>query len=172
MKYKCCQHAHSARRNDGKLAVICLRLDPSNWPDFFPKTKVYLSNRCQAFSGHKSRLGVHLHRHRTGGRPNNDGGKIAHCKYHVKSVIQCKHTTFVFRQDWGNEKLVRTQKQVERNPYDLEAWSILLREAQSKHISEVRALYEHLIGIFPSASRYWRIYIEHEVGCTIHNLIT
>ncbi|CAG9853884.1 unnamed protein product [Phyllotreta striolata] len=65
--------------------------------------------------------------------------------------------------DWGNEKLHRTQKQVERNPYDLESWSILLREAQSKHISEVRALYEHLIIIFPSASRYWRIYIEHEM---------
>ncbi|CAG9770173.1 unnamed protein product [Ceutorhynchus assimilis] len=65
--------------------------------------------------------------------------------------------------DWGNEKLYRTQKQVEKNPYDLEAWSILLREAQSKHISEVRALYEHLITIFPSASRYWRIYIEHEI---------
>ncbi|XP_018561901.1 protein suppressor of forked [Anoplophora glabripennis] len=65
--------------------------------------------------------------------------------------------------DWGNDKLHRTQKQVERNPYDLEAWSILLREAQTKHISEVRALYEHLIGIFPSASRYWRIYIEHEM---------
>ncbi|CAG9829606.1 unnamed protein product [Diabrotica balteata] len=65
--------------------------------------------------------------------------------------------------DWGNDKLHRTQKQVERNPYDLESWSILLREAQTKHISEVRALYEHLIGIFPSASRYWRIYIEHEM---------
>ncbi|KAH1011580.1 hypothetical protein HUJ04_000919 [Dendroctonus ponderosae] len=55
--------------------------------------------------------------------------------------------------DWGNEKLFRTQKQVEKNCYDLEAWSILLREAQSKHISEVRSLYEHLITIFPSASR-------------------
>ncbi|XP_066255675.1 protein suppressor of forked [Euwallacea similis] len=65
--------------------------------------------------------------------------------------------------DWGNEKLYRTQKQVEKNPYDLEAWSVLLRESQSKHISEVRALYEHLITIFPSASRYWRIYIEHEI---------
>ncbi|KAJ8921154.1 hypothetical protein NQ315_013626 [Exocentrus adspersus] len=65
--------------------------------------------------------------------------------------------------DWGNDKLHRTQKQVERNPYDLEAWSILLREVQIKHISEVRSLYEHLIGIFPSASRYWRIYIEHEM---------
>lgn len=52
---------------------------------------------------------------------------------------------------------------MEKNPYDLEAWSILLREAQLKHISEVRPLYEHLITIFPSASRYWRIYIEHEV---------
>lgn len=68
-----------------------------------------------------------------------------------------------FHIDWGNEKLHRTQKQVERNPHDLEAWSILLREAQSKHISEVRSLYEHVIGIFPSASRYWRIYIEHEM---------
>lgn len=67
-------------------------------------------------------------------------------------------------KDWGNEKLFRTQKQVEKNCYDLEAWSILLREAQSKHISEVRSLYEHLITIFPSASRYWRIYIEHEVS--------
>ncbi|XP_030747492.1 protein suppressor of forked [Sitophilus oryzae] len=65
--------------------------------------------------------------------------------------------------DWGNDKLYRTQKQVEKNPYDLEAWSILLREAQIKHISEVRALYEHLITIFPSASRYWKIYIEHEI---------
>ncbi|XP_023026609.1 cleavage stimulation factor subunit su(f) [Leptinotarsa decemlineata] len=65
--------------------------------------------------------------------------------------------------DWGNDKLHRTQKQVERNPYDLEAWSLLLREAQNKHISEVRSLYEHLITIFPSASRYWRIYIEHEM---------
>ncbi|XP_076256527.1 cleavage stimulation factor subunit su(f) isoform X2 [Rhynchophorus ferrugineus] len=65
--------------------------------------------------------------------------------------------------DWGNDKLYRTQKQVEKTPYDLEAWSILLREAQTKHISEVRALYEHLITIFPSASRYWKIYIEHEI---------
>ncbi|CAH1992350.1 unnamed protein product [Acanthoscelides obtectus] len=66
--------------------------------------------------------------------------------------------------DWGNDKLYRTQKLVEKNPYDLESWSLLLREAQTKHISEVRALYEHLIGIFPNASRYWRIYIEHEVN--------
>ncbi|CAH1992348.1 unnamed protein product [Acanthoscelides obtectus] len=65
--------------------------------------------------------------------------------------------------DWGNDKLYRTQKLVEKNPYDLESWSLLLREAQTKHISEVRALYEHLIGIFPNASRYWRIYIEHEM---------
>lgn len=70
-----------------------------------------------------------------------------------------------FQIDWGNDKLYRTQKQAERSPYDLEAWSILLREAQTKHISEVRSLYEHLITIFPSASRYWRIYIEHEMKC-------
>lgn len=68
-----------------------------------------------------------------------------------------------YQKDWGNDKLYRTQKHAERNPYDLESWSILLREAQTKHISEVRPLYEHIIQIFPSASRYWKIYIEHEV---------
>ncbi|XP_065168687.1 protein suppressor of forked isoform X1 [Atheta coriaria] len=65
--------------------------------------------------------------------------------------------------DWGNDKLHRTQRQVEKNAYDLESWSILLREAQTKHISEVRDLYEHLVDVFPSASRYWKIYIEHEM---------
>ncbi|XP_017774407.1 PREDICTED: protein suppressor of forked [Nicrophorus vespilloides] len=65
--------------------------------------------------------------------------------------------------DWGNDKLFRTQRLVEKNSYDLESWSILLRESQTKHISEVRCLYEHLVGVFPSACRYWKIYIEHEM---------
>lgn len=65
--------------------------------------------------------------------------------------------------DWGNDKLYRTQRQVEKNAYDLESWSILLREAQSKHISEIRPMYEQLTTIYPSGSRFWKIYIEHEM---------
>lgn len=66
-------------------------------------------------------------------------------------------------QDWGNEKLQRAQKTVDESPYDLEAWSILIREAQNRPIVEVRPVFEKLVTVFPSAGRYWKIYIEQEV---------
>ncbi|CAD6230581.1 GSCOCG00006831001-RA-CDS [Cotesia congregata] len=65
--------------------------------------------------------------------------------------------------DWGNEKLQRAQKTVDESPYDLEAWSILIREAQNRPITEVRPVFEKLVTIFPSAGRYWKIYIEQEI---------
>lgn len=73
--------------------------------------------------------------------------------YLLKSVLQ----------DWGNEKLQRAQKTVDESPYDLEAWSILIREAQNRPIIEVRPVFEKLVSVFPSAGRYWKIYIEQEV---------
>ncbi|KYN44814.1 Protein suppressor of forked [Trachymyrmex septentrionalis] len=66
-------------------------------------------------------------------------------------------------QDWGNEKLQRAQKTVDESPYDLEAWSILIREAQIRPIIEVRPVFEKLVTVFPSAGRYWKIYIEQEM---------
>lgn len=66
-------------------------------------------------------------------------------------------------QDWGNEKLQRAQKTIEESLYDLEAWSLLIREAQNRPINEVRPVYEKLVNTFPSAGRYWKIYIEQEV---------
>ncbi|KAK0086162.1 hypothetical protein PV325_003667 [Microctonus aethiopoides] len=65
--------------------------------------------------------------------------------------------------DWGNEKLQRAQKAVDEAPYDLEAWSILIREAQNRPITEVRQIFERLVTVFPSAGRYWKIYIEQEM---------
>lgn len=65
--------------------------------------------------------------------------------------------------DWGNEKLQKAQKQIEENQYDLEAWSLLIREAQTKWIGEMRPLFEKLVTTFPSAGRYWKIYIEQEM---------
>lgn len=65
--------------------------------------------------------------------------------------------------DWGNEKLQRAQKTVDDTPYDLEAWGILIREAQNRTITEVRPVFERLVSIFPSAGRYWKIYIEQEM---------
>ncbi|XP_011167084.2 protein suppressor of forked [Solenopsis invicta] len=65
--------------------------------------------------------------------------------------------------DWGNEKLQRAQKTVDESPYDLEAWSILIREAQNRPITEVRPVFDKLVSVFPSAGRYWKIYIEQEM---------
>lgn len=58
---------------------------------------------------------------------------------------------------------MRAQQTVEIRPYDVEAWSVLLREAQSRHVNEVRTLYESIVCVFPTTARYWKIYIEQEV---------
>lgn len=58
----------------------------------------------------------------------------------------------------------RAQKTIDEFPYDLEAWSLLIREAQNRPVAEVRPVFEKLVTVFPSAGRYWKIYIEHEVS--------
>lgn len=70
-------------------------------------------------------------------------------------------------QDWGNERLERAQRQVELNQYDVDSWSLLIREAQSRSISEVRSLYEALVTAFPTTGRYWKMYIEQEVSIVV-----
>ncbi|XP_075156042.1 cleavage stimulation factor subunit su(f) [Haematobia irritans] len=65
--------------------------------------------------------------------------------------------------EWGHERLVRAQGVVEMRPYDIESWSTLLREAQTRSVSEVRSLYESLVNVFPTTARYWKIYIEQEM---------
>lgn len=68
-----------------------------------------------------------------------------------------------FDIEWGHERLVRAQQTVEVRPYDVESWSVLIREGQSRNINEVRSLYESLVSVFPTTARYWKIYIEQEM---------
>lgn len=65
--------------------------------------------------------------------------------------------------EWGHERLVRAQQVVEVRPYDKESWSVLLREAQTRNVNEVRSLYESLVNVFPTTARYWKIFIEQEM---------
>lgn len=39
----------------------------------------------------------------------------------------------------------------------------MLREAQSRHVNEVRSLYESLVAVFPTTARFWKIFIEQEM---------
>uniref|UniRef100_A0A182W069 Suppressor of forked domain-containing protein n=1 Tax=Anopheles minimus TaxID=112268 RepID=A0A182W069_9DIPT len=68
-----------------------------------------------------------------------------------------------FDIEWGHERLVRAQQTVEVRPFDVESWSLLVREGQGRHVNEVRSLYESLVSVFPTTARYWKVYIEQEM---------
>ena len=74
-----------------------------------------------------------------------------------------KQTPHLSPQEWGHERLVRAQQTVEARPYDVESWSVLIREGQSRPVKDVRSLYESLVAVFPTTARYWKIYIEQEM---------
>ncbi|KAI8772672.1 cleavage stimulation factor subunit 3-like [Biomphalaria glabrata] len=61
------------------------------------------------------------------------------------------------------DKLVKAEKRIQAYPYDTEAWSILIRDAQIRKIEDARVIYERLVEQFPNAGKYWKIYIEHEL---------
>eukprot|EP00079_Xenopus_tropicalis_P031830 XP_017945601.1 PREDICTED: cleavage stimulation factor subunit 3-like [Xenopus tropicalis] len=65
------------------------------------------------------------------------------------------------------EKVKKAEKKLEDNPYDLDAWSILIREAQNQPIDKARKTYERLVAQFPSSGRFWKLYIEAEVNIFI-----
>jgi cleavage stimulation factor subunit 3 len=61
------------------------------------------------------------------------------------------------------DKVVKAERRIANSPFDTEAWSVLIRDAQMKKIEDARKVYERLVAQFPNAGRYWKIYIEHEV---------
>ncbi|CAH1403958.1 unnamed protein product [Nezara viridula] len=65
--------------------------------------------------------------------------------------------------EWGSEKLVKAQQTIDENKWDIEAWGVLIREAQGRWINDVRPFFERLVATFPTTGRYWKIYIEQEV---------
>ncbi|CAB0001846.1 unnamed protein product [Nesidiocoris tenuis] len=65
--------------------------------------------------------------------------------------------------DWGSEKLNKAQQTIDDNKWDIEAWGLLIREAQNRFINDVRTFFERLVATFPTSGRYWKIYIEQEL---------
>uniref|UniRef100_A0A4X2LHM5 Suppressor of forked domain-containing protein n=1 Tax=Vombatus ursinus TaxID=29139 RepID=A0A4X2LHM5_VOMUR len=61
------------------------------------------------------------------------------------------------------EKVKKAEKKLEKNPYDIDAWSILIQEAQNHPIDKARKTYERLVTQFPSSGRFWKLYIEVEI---------
>ncbi|CAF1591298.1 unnamed protein product [Rotaria sp. Silwood1] len=62
-----------------------------------------------------------------------------------------------------NEKIQQARRILNENKHSLDAWSILIQDAQDKKITESREFYETLITQFPTCGKFWKIYIESEM---------
>ena len=55
-------------------------------------------------------------------------------------------------------------KTISENHYDVEAWLLVIKDAQSRRVDDTRDTFERLVGLFPTSGRFWKVYIEQEVG--------
>lgn len=67
-------------------------------------------------------------------------------------------------QEFGTEKLRRAWTTTEANPHDMEAWSLIIRDAQNRSIESARGIFERLVTTFPTTGKFWKMYIEQEVS--------
>ncbi|VDP61086.1 unnamed protein product [Schistosoma mattheei] len=67
------------------------------------------------------------------------------------------------RRVYKMDKMQKAEERIKSNPWDIEAWSVLLRDAQSKKIDDAREVFERIVTQFPVAGQYWKIYINQEV---------
>ena len=66
-------------------------------------------------------------------------------------------------KDGLSERALKAEAKLTTSPYDVDSWSILIKEYQSKKLEEARPFYERLVNQFPLTGRYWKLYIEHEM---------
>jgi len=52
---------------------------------------------------------------------------------------------------------------LKENPWDVDAWGVLVREAQNLPIDTVRGFFEKLVNQFPTCGKYWKTYIDMEM---------
>ncbi|XP_047476364.1 protein suppressor of forked-like isoform X2 [Penaeus chinensis] len=65
--------------------------------------------------------------------------------------------------EFGTEKLRRAWATTESNPHDMEAWSLIIRDAQNRAIDSARPIFERLVTTFPTTGKFWKMYIEQEM---------
>ncbi len=61
------------------------------------------------------------------------------------------------------QRVRNSLKRISADPYDLEAWMLVVKDAQTRRIDDSRETFEALIKLFPTSGRFWKIYIEQEV---------
>ncbi|GAB5590553.1 mRNA 3'-end-processing protein rna14 [Umbelopsis nana] len=62
------------------------------------------------------------------------------------------------------EKIEKVEQRIRDDPYDLDAWTILINEIQnSGDIAAIRDVYERVLKVFPTSARHWLGYLELEL---------
>ncbi|CAH8876113.1 unnamed protein product [Trichobilharzia szidati] len=69
----------------------------------------------------------------------------------------------VQRRAYKVDKMQKAEDRIKSNPWDIEAWSVLLRDAQGRRIDEARETFERIVAQFPVAGQYWKTYINQEL---------
>ncbi|EGG15959.1 cleavage stimulation factor subunit 3 [Cavenderia fasciculata] len=63
-----------------------------------------------------------------------------------------------------NVAIDQLEARITSDKYDTEAWTLLLNEVQSQPINIARDIYERFLAVFPTAGRYWKLYVEQEMA--------
>ena len=62
------------------------------------------------------------------------------------------------------ERLKMARATLATEPYNLESWEVITRDAQTRKIEEARDIFEEIVEFFPTSGKFWKIYIEQEVN--------
>ncbi|XP_063711012.1 cleavage stimulation factor subunit 3-like [Symsagittifera roscoffensis] len=68
-------------------------------------------------------------------------------------------------------KIERAEKGIAEDPYNVECWSVLVKETSNMLEEESRRTYERLVHQFPTCGKYWKIYIDFEVKLQNYELV-
>eukprot|EP00096_Caligus_rogercresseyi_P003916 TRINITY_DN1779_c0_g1_i1.p1 TRINITY_DN1779_c0_g1~~TRINITY_DN1779_c0_g1_i1.p1 ORF type:complete len:728 (+),score=123.76 TRINITY_DN1779_c0_g1_i1:561-2744(+) len=60
-------------------------------------------------------------------------------------------------------RLRDAEKRIDEDPYDMEAWQLIIKDAQNKKIDRAREIFEEVVKRFPTSGRFWKLYIEQEM---------
>jgi hypothetical protein len=55
------------------------------------------------------------------------------------------------------------RSKLETEPYNLDSWEVIARDAQLRKIEDSRKIFEEVVEVFPTSGKFWKMYIEHEV---------
>jgi len=69
----------------------------------------------------------------------------------------------LIKNDVALKKIEAAKEKVDQDPFDQETWMLIIFEVQSKPIEIVRSYWEQFFQIYPTAGKYWKIYVEQEL---------